>query len=95
MLEINQVTNFKLSVYHSFTDEVDQARQHVWLCDGRICPKRAPYYGVVMRARNMPPGPQDWWFAKHGTFCGGRYLKVLEPAPKPLAPKKQAPKKQS
>ena len=27
----------------------------------------------------MPPGPQDWWFARHNTECGGRYIKVLEP----------------
>ena len=29
----------------------------------------------------MPPGPQDWWFAKHNAMCGGRYIKVLEPEP--------------
>ena len=81
MVEINEVTGFKLSVYHTFSEEVDQARKHVWLCNGRVCPKKPPYFGVVQRARNMPPGPQDWWFAKHNAMCGGRYIKVLEPEP--------------
>ena len=38
MVEVNEVTGLHLSVYHSFTDEVDEARQHVWLCDGKVCP---------------------------------------------------------
>jgi len=79
MVEINGVTGLKLSVYHSFHDEVDRCQEHVWLCDGKVCPKKPPYYGVVKRARNMPPGPQDWWFAQHAKDCGGTYIKVLEP----------------
>ena len=60
-------------------DEVDQARKHVWLCNGKVCPAQAPFYGVVKRARNMPPGTLDWWFARHNAMCGGRFIKVLEP----------------
>lgn len=79
MIEINQVTGFRLSVYHSFNKEVDVAREHVWLCDGKICPIQPPYYGVVKRARNAPPGQNDWWFEKHRKLCGGNFIKVLEP----------------
>jgi len=57
MVEINTVTGLKLSVYHEFHDEVARHQEHVWLCDGQVCPKKPPYYGVVRRARNMPPGP--------------------------------------
>jgi hypothetical protein len=81
MLEINEMTGLKLSVYHSFHDEVDRSREHVWLCDGK-CGAKPPFYGVVKRARNMPPGPQDWWFEKHKATCGGSYIKIIEPAPK-------------
>jgi len=56
MLEINEMTGLKLSVYHSFHDEVDRNREHVWLCDGK-CGAKPPFYGVVKRDRNMPPGP--------------------------------------
>lgn len=81
MLEINEVTGLRLSVYHTFSNEVDQARKHVWLCNGKKC-NRPPFFGVVKRARNMPPGPQDYWFAKHNAECGGRFIKVVEPEPK-------------
>ena len=79
MLEINNVTGLSLSVYHRFVDEVDKARKHVWLCNGRVCPKKPPYFGVVKKAMNMPPGSQDWWFSRHNASCGGRFIKVLEP----------------
>ena len=35
MREINDMTGLKLSVYHTFSEEVEQARGHVWLCDGK------------------------------------------------------------
>ena len=82
MNEINKVTGFKLSVYHTFNEEVDVAREHIWLCTGKVCPTQKPYYGVVKRARNYPPNPSDWWFAKHKMVCGGTHVKVLEPEQK-------------
>ena len=80
MKEINNVTGLRLTVYHSFNDEVDSCREHIWLCDGKIGPKIAPFYGIVKRARNMPPGPQDWWFNKHKKQCEGNFIKVIEPS---------------
>ena len=82
MLEINETTGLHLTVYHTFRDEVDLAREHVWLCNGKVCPHKGPFYGVVKRARNMPPGLQDRWFARHNAICGGRFVKVVEPRPK-------------
>ena len=64
MNEINSATSLNLSVFHGFKDEVDQARKHVWLCTGS-CRSQAPYFGVIQRAQNKPPGQKDWWFRKH------------------------------
>ena len=60
MKEINSMTGLNISVYHSFDDEVDSYRQHVWLCDGS-CRKKPPFFGIVKRAKNMPPAPRDDW----------------------------------
>jgi predicted SprT family Zn-dependent metalloprotease len=79
MVEINQATDLRLSVYHSFHDEVALAQNHVWMCDGK-CGNQPPFYGIVKRARNAPPTEQDFWFAKHKKVCGGSFVKVLEPA---------------
>jgi hypothetical protein len=27
----------------------------------------------------MPPGPQDWWYEKHKSTCGGTFVKIIEP----------------
>lgn len=40
MLEVNEITGLNLSVYHTFRDEVDLARKHVWLCNGKVCPRK-------------------------------------------------------
>jgi predicted SprT family Zn-dependent metalloprotease len=64
MTEINDITSLHLSVYHSFSDEVRNCQEHVWICDGK-CGYRPPYFGIIRRARNCPPGKNDWWFEKH------------------------------
>jgi hypothetical protein len=65
MDEINSITGLKLSVYHTFRDECDDCRQHVWLCDGP-CRFKAPYHGLITRSRNLPPNLQtDFWFKTH------------------------------
>jgi hypothetical protein len=60
MKEINSITGLNISVFHTFNDEVDSYRQHVWLCDGP-CRKKAPFFGIVKRAKNMPPSERDDW----------------------------------
>eukprot|EP00350_Pseudokeronopsis_sp_OXSARD2_P005760 CAMPEP_0170563668 /NCGR_PEP_ID=MMETSP0211-20121228/68088_1 /TAXON_ID=311385 /ORGANISM="Pseudokeronopsis sp., Strain OXSARD2" /LENGTH=163 /DNA_ID=CAMNT_0010882175 /DNA_START=159 /DNA_END=650 /DNA_ORIENTATION=- len=78
MHEINRISGLKISVYHSFNDEVDSYRQHVWLCNGK-CRKKPPYFGILKRARNMPPGPGDDWYEDHQKKCGGTFFKIAEP----------------
>lgn len=78
MYRINGVAGTKISVYHSFHDEVDVYRQHIWQCNGP-CRQRRPYFGLVKRAMNRPPGPRDPWWQQHQQSCGGTYTKIQEP----------------
>ncbi|KAM4772657.1 DNA-dependent metalloprotease SPRTN [Rhinophrynus dorsalis] len=78
MNRINGLTGAKISVYHSFHDEVDEYRKHWWLCNGP-CRNRKPYYGYVKRATNRAPSANDPWWSDHQRTCGGTYIKVKEP----------------
>ena len=75
---INYVSGLNLSVYHTFHDEVDEHRKHIWKCSGS-CTKKPPYFGLVKRAMNRKPGPNDSWWARHQKECGGTYTKISEP----------------
>ncbi|KAJ8548691.1 hypothetical protein ON010_g10980 [Phytophthora cinnamomi] len=90
MNRINQAANTQITVFHTFHDEVDSYRQHVWQCNGP-CRRTPPYFGLVKRAMNRAPGPTDRWWADHEQSCGGSYTKVKEPAEFTA---KQAKKKQ-
>ncbi|KAL3660265.1 hypothetical protein V7S43_014794 [Phytophthora oleae] len=90
MNRINDAAKTKITVFHTFHDEVDAYRQHVWQCSGS-CRHTAPYFGLVKRAMNRPPGPTDRWWADHQRSCGGSYTKIEEPAEFTV---KQAKKKQ-
>ncbi|KAK1928778.1 SprT-like domain-containing protein Spartan [Phytophthora citrophthora] len=79
MNRINDAAKTKITVFHTFHDEVDAYRQHVWQCSGS-CRRTAPYFGLVKRAMNRPPGPTDRWWADHQRSCGGSYTKIEEPA---------------
>lgn len=78
MNRINDASGTKISVYHSFHDEVDVYRQHWWKCNGP-CQNRKPYFGFVKRAMNRAPSAQDPWWGDHMRTCGGTYTKVKEP----------------
>ncbi|XP_049763995.1 DNA-dependent metalloprotease SPRTN-like [Schistocerca cancellata] len=78
MYRINKEAGTKISVYHNFHDEVKLYQQHWWRCNGP-CQKWPPYFGMVKRAMNRPPGPTDFWWANHQAKCGGTYIKVREP----------------
>ncbi|XP_068564591.1 DNA-dependent metalloprotease SPRTN [Cebidichthys violaceus] len=78
MNRINDACGTKISVYHSFHDEVDVYRQHWWKCDGP-CQNRKPYFGFVKRAMNRAPSAQDPWWEDHRRTCGGTYAKIKEP----------------
>ena len=72
MFRINKATGTKISVYHSFHDEVDNYRTHWWQCDGP-CRSQKPFYGIVKRSMNRAPGPNDNWWSQHQNTCGGTY----------------------
>ncbi|XP_076021513.1 DNA-dependent metalloprotease SPRTN [Genypterus blacodes] len=78
MNRINTATGTKISIYHTFHDEVDAYRQHWWRCNGP-CQNRKPYFGYVKRAMNRAPSSLDPWWADHQRTCGGTYTKVKEP----------------
>ncbi|XP_029352533.1 DNA-dependent metalloprotease SPRTN [Echeneis naucrates] len=78
MNRINKASGTKISIYHSFHDEVDVYRQHWWRCNGP-CQSRRPYFGYVKRAMNRAPSSLDPWWEDHRRTCGGTYTKIKEP----------------
>ncbi|KAM4529875.1 DNA-dependent metalloprotease SPRTN [Fundulus diaphanus] len=78
MNRINKASGTKITIYHSFHDEVDVYRQHWWRCSGP-CQSRKPYFGYVKRAMNRAPSSLDPWWEDHRRTCGGTYTKVKEP----------------
>ncbi|XP_071963338.1 uncharacterized protein [Antedon mediterranea] len=78
MNRINLETGTKISIYHSFQDEVDLYRQHIWRCDGP-CRTQKPFFGYVKRAMNRAPSARDTWWSRHQTTCGGTFHKEKEP----------------
>jgi hypothetical protein len=77
---INNHGNYDITIYHTFHDEVDSYRTHVWQCDGS-CRSQPPYFGLVKRSMNRAPGKSDNWWSRHQVECGGTYTKIQEPAP--------------
>ncbi|KHJ87353.1 hypothetical protein OESDEN_12875 [Oesophagostomum dentatum] len=78
MIRINQMANTKITIYHSFHDEVNLYKTHVWRCDGP-CRDRKPFYGYVKRSSNRAPGPNDLWWNSHKASCNGTFQKIQEP----------------
>lgn len=75
---INNHGSYEVTIYHTFHDEVDSYRTHVWQCDGP-CSTRPPFFGQVKRSMNRAPGKTDSWWAAHQADCGGTYTKISEP----------------
>jgi len=75
---INDHGGYDITQFHEFHDEVDNYRTHIWQCDGP-CKDSAPFFGLVKRAMNRPPGKGDGWWKKHEEECGGTYTKISEP----------------
>ncbi|OJD37754.1 sprt-like domain-containing protein spartan [Diplodia corticola] len=75
---INAHGGFDVAVFHTFHDEVDSYRTHVWLCDGP-CRASPPYFGLVKRSMNRAPGRSDSWWSQHQRDCGGAFAKIAEP----------------
>jgi len=75
---INNHGDYLVTVYHTFHDEVDSYRTHVWQCNGP-CRNQPPQFGLVKRSMNRPPSRSDSWWEKHEKECGGTYTKIMEP----------------
>lgn len=88
MHRINQESGTKITIYHSFHDEVKLYKQHWWKCSGP-CQHRRPFYGLVKRSMNRAPGPNDNWWATHQASCGGSFVKIKEPEGYGVKKKKQ------
>ncbi|KOC70287.1 Zinc finger RAD18 domain-containing protein C1orf124 like protein [Habropoda laboriosa] len=78
MDRINKIAGTKITIYHSFHEEVRLYKQHWWRCNGP-CQKKAPYFGTVRRAMNRAPGPNDFWWKEHQQSCSGQFIKIKEP----------------
>ncbi|KAL6741128.1 hypothetical protein Aduo_014414 [Ancylostoma duodenale] len=78
MYRINKMANTRITIYHSFHDEVEVYKQHWWRCDGP-CRDRKPFYGYVKRSSNRAPGPNDLWWNSHKASCNGTFQKIKEP----------------
>ncbi|XP_077286565.1 DNA-dependent metalloprotease SPRTN [Arctopsyche grandis] len=78
MYRINREANVNITVYHTFRDEVDLYKTHWWRCEGP-CRDRRPFFGTVRRSSNRAPGPNDFWWQKHLSSCGGNFIKIKEP----------------
>lgn len=50
----------------------------MWRCDG-FCQNQAPYFGIVRRSMNRPPGPNDFWWNEHMRMCRGHFVKIMGP----------------
>ncbi|KAJ1927639.1 hypothetical protein IWQ60_002742 [Tieghemiomyces parasiticus] len=88
MERINRATGFRITVFHTFHDEVNYYRTHVWRCNGP-CQERGPYFGYVRRSMNRSPQPADPWFSQHRATCGGTFTKISAPAPAPPGPSRK------
>lgn len=75
---INDHGGYKVTVYHTFHDEVDSYRMHIWQCDGP-CKAKAPFFGLVKRSINRAPGRSDFWWKQHLEECGGTFEKIAAP----------------
>lgn len=75
---INDHGGYDISIYHTFHDEVDSYRTHIWQCDGP-CRSQAPFFGQVKRSMNRAPGKSDSWWSRHVEECGGTFVKVGKP----------------
>lgn len=80
MHRINGLLGTRITVYHTFEDEVELYRTHIWKCTGP-CVSRAPYFGLVKRSSNRAPGPNDSWWSRHTEECGGAFEKIAAPPP--------------
>eukprot|EP01080_Neovahlkampfia_damariscottae_P006456 gene6456-10462_t len=74
MNKINKEEGTKITIYHTFHDEVDYYRVHWWSCDKCSL--------IIKRAMNRAPSKHDRWWAEHEAKCNGSFVKIKEPEKK-------------
>ncbi|ELP89990.1 hypothetical protein EIN_403040 [Entamoeba invadens IP1] len=92
MTVINEHTCLNVTVFHTFFDECNNLKKHVWRCDG-TCRDKPPFYGYVKRSMNRAPGPNDFWYKKHQETCGGKFIKISGPEKETKFAKEKKPRK--
>eukprot|EP01059_Diplonema_ambulator_P024399 TRINITY_DN40353_c0_g1_i1.p1 TRINITY_DN40353_c0_g1~~TRINITY_DN40353_c0_g1_i1.p1 ORF type:complete len:254 (+),score=46.57 TRINITY_DN40353_c0_g1_i1:51-764(+) len=78
MNRINASLGTSITIYHSFTNEVDYYRTHWWQCTSCL--------NICKRSMNRAPSPRDPWYLSHLKNCGGNYVKIKEPEKKKKEP---------
>lgn len=71
MNRVNRIAGTRITIYHSFFDEVNYYKTHWWQCSS--CSK------IIKRSMNRAPSKNDNWFASHESKCGGSFIKIKEP----------------
>lgn len=71
MNRINREAGSHITIYHSFTEQVEYYRQHHWKC--------TKCDWVVKRAMNRAPSFKDPWWNIHQRRCDGQFYKVKQP----------------
>ncbi|KAJ3260995.1 hypothetical protein HK103_006950 [Boothiomyces macroporosus] len=74
----NQDIHSNVTHDHSFPELPNP--EYKWKCLG-ACSNLKPYMGHIGRKNNTRPGPNDKWFHKHSTECGGKIIPI-KPAPR-------------
>jgi SprT-like family len=76
---ISDLAGVPITVYHTFTAEVEAHLRHWWTC--------ARCSRTIKRAMNRAPAPTDIWWPEHARACGGQFKKTHEPPLRPKPPK--------
>jgi len=75
MIEINNFTGFKITIYHHFINEIN-LYSNIWRCKGK-CRNKKPNFGFIFRQNNRKPQLADGSkFKEHKKFCGGEFEKL-------------------
>lgn len=77
MNRINSMTGMKITVFHSFHDEVNSCKVYIWRCNGVCKSLRAFSYGYIKRAANRCPSEKDLFWKNHATYCSGSFDRIF------------------
>lgn len=76
MRRINREGSYNITVDHTF-HELHNDERYIWKCNGS-CNKFKPFYGLIRRTTNRPPGPEDSFYSEHEKHCNGTFIKIFD-----------------